>query len=246
MATTPPAPTATSPTPNIFFKSLAVAGKPQNNQNNLLQSNYNDLNLQSLGLPPLSSNPFGKAFNEGPSAALSSSLNIPDLSGMSSTPIGNGSAQNSQQNATQTQSNITSAFNAVQSLYDPMGGRPIAGSEDVKVKVDAYGRPFTTVSMTPTGSGGYESAADKANTNRLGQFQAKQVESQASSQAAASTPAAIQSEQNRQALIQSKISSIPQGASTTETQTPNGTNRMVSGSSGYAEALIPKKKQGMV
>jgi hypothetical protein len=35
-----------------------------------------------------------------------------------------------------------------------MGGRPIAGSEDVKVKVDAYGRPYTVVNMSARDSSG--------------------------------------------------------------------------------------------
>lgn len=239
MATIPP-----SPIPTPYYNSYATAGQSKNTKNNSLQSNYNELRLESIGLPPLSSNPYGQPFNEGQSSALSSLMNIPDLSGISSIPLGNESAQNSFGTADQKKSNINSAFDAVQSLYDPMGGRPIAGSEDVKVKVDAYGRPFTTVSMTPTGSGGYESAADKANTNRLGKFQEMQTASQASSLDAATTPAARQSYQNRQAYIQSKASTLPQGSSMTEQQTPNGISRTVSGASGYAEAFIPKKQQG--
>jgi hypothetical protein len=217
--------------------------------------NYSNLNIgvgtSSLTRSPQpSSNPFSNIFGgQDPSALLSNSMGIPQtfsLSGASATPLGNGSAQNSAQSAQTAQSNLQKAFNSVQSLYSPMGGRPIAGSEDVKVKADAYGRPFTTVSMTPTGSGGYQSAADLANTNRLGKFQDQQQASAASSAAAASTPAAMQSEQNRQALIQSKISSLPRGATATETQTGNGTTRTVTGPSGYAEAFIPKKKEELV
>jgi hypothetical protein len=86
-------------------------------------------------------------FGGPPSSNLSTSVG---LSGVSSTPLGNGSAQNSTQNAQKQQSSLQQAFNSVQALYSPMGGRPIGGSEDVRVKADAYGRPYTVVSMTPT------------------------------------------------------------------------------------------------
>lgn len=208
-----------------------------------------ELGITSITAPQLSSNPFASLFNQGPSSSLSSSLNIPEgvgLSQESSTPIGNGSAQNSAQSAMKEKSNLQKAFEGVQSLYDPMGGRPIAGSEGIRVRADAYGRPYTVVSMTPTGSGGYESAADLANTNRLGKFQDKQAASQASSLSAASTPAAIQSEKNRQQLIQSKISSMPKGASITEEKNQNGMTRTVTGPSGYAQAFIPKEEEEIV
>jgi hypothetical protein len=116
-----------------------------------------ELGITSITAPQLSSNPFASLFNQGPSSSLSSSLNIPEgvgLSQESSTPIGNGSAQNSAQSAQKEQSNLQKAFEGVQSLYDPMGGRPIAGSEDVKVKVDAYGRPYTVVNMSARDSSG--------------------------------------------------------------------------------------------
>jgi hypothetical protein len=75
-------------------------------------------------------------------------------------PLGNESAQNSQQSAKQKQSYLQQAFNSVQALYSPMGGRPIAGSEDVRVKSDAYGRPYTVVSMTPTDAQGRSQKAE--------------------------------------------------------------------------------------
>jgi hypothetical protein len=123
-----------------------------------------DLGIQSTLAPQLSSNPFSNIFGgQDPSSLLSSSMGIPQgvgMSGESSTPIGNGSAQNSAQSAMKEQSNLQKAFDGVQSLYSPMGGRPIAGSEDVKVKVDAYGRPYTVVSMTPTDSQGRSQKAE--------------------------------------------------------------------------------------
>jgi hypothetical protein len=129
--------------------------------NNPFFDNYSsmsrELGITSITAPQLSSNPFASLFNQGPSSSLSSSLNIPEgvgLSQESSTPIGNGSAQNSQQGADAKRNYLNDAFASVQSLYDPMGGRPIAGSEDVKVKVDAYGRPYTVVNMSARDSSG--------------------------------------------------------------------------------------------
>ena len=125
------------------------------------------LGLGSLNAPQLSSNPFGSILGD-PSSSLSSSMGIPQGVGMSgevSTPIGNGSAQNSAQSAMKEKSNLQKAFEGVQSLYDPMGGVPIRGSEDVRVKSDAYGRPYTVVSMTPTDSQG---RSQKAETMSFG------------------------------------------------------------------------------
>ena len=121
-------------------------------------NSFQDLGLKSLNSKPFNSQPFSQPFsqqfNEGPSSTLSTSLNIPEDLGMASMPLGNESAQNSAQSAQKQQSNLQKAFDDVQSLYSPMGGRPISGSEDVKVKVDAYGRPYTVVSMTPTDAQG--------------------------------------------------------------------------------------------
>jgi hypothetical protein len=135
-----------------YFDSLAIAKTAR------------DLDITSTITPQLSSNPFSNIFGgQDPSSILSSSMGIPQGVGMSSessTPIGNGSAQNSQQSAKQAQSNLQQAFNSVQALYSPMGGRPIAGSEDVRVKADAYGRPYTVVSMTPTDAQGKSQKAE--------------------------------------------------------------------------------------
>lgn len=105
----------------------------------------------------------GGIFGNPKSSTLSTGMNIPEnlgMSGDSSTPLGNESAQNSAQSAQKQQSNLQQAFEGVQSLYSPMGGRPIGGSEDVKVKVDAYGRPYTVVSMTPTDAQGKSQKAE--------------------------------------------------------------------------------------
>jgi hypothetical protein len=123
-----------------------------------------DLGITSLNTPQLSSTPLSNIFGgKDPSSLLSSSMGIPKgvgMSGDSSTPLGNGSAQNSAQSAQKQQSNLQKAFEGVQSLYSPMGGRPIGGSEDVRVKVDAYGRPYTVVSMTPTDAQGKSQKAE--------------------------------------------------------------------------------------
>jgi hypothetical protein len=112
-----------------------------------------NLGIYSLQAPQLSSNPFSNIYGgQEPSSSLSSSMGIPQgvgLSGEASIPLGNGSAQNSNQRAQKEQSNLQKAFAGVQSLYSPTGGRPIAGSEDVRVKSDVYGRPYTVVSISP-------------------------------------------------------------------------------------------------
>jgi hypothetical protein len=137
-----------------------------------------DLGINSLNTPQLSSNPFSNIFGgQDPSSLLSSSMGIPQGVGLSkeaSTPLGNRSAQNSAQSAIKEQSNLQKAYEGVQSLYSPMGGRPIAGSEDVKVKVDAYGRPYTVVSMTPTDAQG---KSQKAETLSFGISQEQKASS---------------------------------------------------------------------
>jgi len=148
---------ATTPPTNSFFNS------------------FQDFEFQSLNAKPLNSQPFLKPFNEEVSSTLSSGMGIPEnlgMSGDSSTPLGNESAQNSAQSAKSEQSNLQKAFEGVQSLYDPMGGRKIGGSEDVKVKVDAYGRPYTVVSMTPTDAQG---KSQKAETLSFGISQAQKA-----------------------------------------------------------------------
>ena len=68
----------------------------------------------------------------------------------SETPLGNESAQNTAQASKDKSNALMDAFKSVQDLYQPHGGRAIAGSEDIRVKSDVYGRPYTVVSMTPT------------------------------------------------------------------------------------------------
>lgn len=69
-------------------------------------------------------------------------------------PLSAANAQNANQRGKQQSNNLMEAYKSVQSLYEPMGGRAIAGSEGVRVKSDPYGRPYTTVRMTPTDSSG--------------------------------------------------------------------------------------------
>lgn len=70
----------------------------------------------------------------------------------SQTPVGTPSAQNVAQQSKQISNNLMDAYKAVQSFYEPTGGRAIAGSENIRVKSDIYGRPYTTVRMSPTES----------------------------------------------------------------------------------------------
>ena len=140
----------------------SAVGNPANEQGSF-PSNIGPTQINASPYAPLMSSLtstqdyLGGIFGNPKSSTLSTGMNIPEnlgMSGDSSTPIGNASAQNSAQSAQKQQSNLQKAFEGVQSLYSPMGGRPIGGSEDVKVKVDAYGRPYTVVSMTPTDAQG--------------------------------------------------------------------------------------------
>lgn len=70
----------------------------------------------------------------------------------SETPVGAKNAQNSYQIGKQRRNDLMDAYKAVQSFYEPMGGRAIAGSENIRVKSDIYGRPYTTVRVSPTES----------------------------------------------------------------------------------------------
>jgi hypothetical protein len=136
---------------NPYFNSLSL---PIGSQ---------DTGLPLLNTPKVDTSSLYQPFNQSPSSALSTGMQIPQnlgMSGESSMPLGNESAQNSQQSAKQKQSYLQQAFNSVQALYSPMGGRPIGGSEDVRVKSDAYGRPYTVVSMTPTDAQGKSQKAE--------------------------------------------------------------------------------------
>jgi len=68
----------------------------------------------------------------------------------SETPLTNEGAQNRNQQGKSDMNALMEAHKAVQSLYEPMGGTAIGGSENIRVKTDVYGRPYTTVRMTPT------------------------------------------------------------------------------------------------
>jgi hypothetical protein len=65
-------------------------------------------------------------------------------------------AQNSAQSSKERMGDLEGAYNSVQELYSSRGGRPIAGSEDIRVKSDAYGRPYTVVNVSARDSGGGE------------------------------------------------------------------------------------------
>jgi len=106
--------------------------------------------------------------------------------------------------------------------YDPISGASVGKIvPDWQAKSGELGKPLTP---------------------GLDAFKQAQVKSAKASAAAASTPAALQSQANRQAYLQSKASTLPKGATATEIQTPMGTQRTVSGPAGYAQAFIPKKK----
>jgi len=68
----------------------------------------------------------------------------------SSVPLTNEGAQNRNQQGKSDMNALMEAHKAVQSLYEPMGGTAIGGNENIRVKTDVYGRPYTTVRMTPT------------------------------------------------------------------------------------------------
>ena len=105
---------------------------------------------------------------------------------------------------------------------DPISGAPVGKiAPDFQAKTGELGSPYTP---------------------GLDAFKQAQIDSAKASAEAASTPAALQSQANRQAYIQSQISNLPKGATVEEIQTSKGTERTVSGPNGYAQAFIPKTK----
>jgi hypothetical protein len=64
-------------------------------------------------------------------------------------PLTNENAQNRVQQGKEDTNHLMNAFKAVQGIYEPRGGIAIGGSEDVRVKSDVYGRPYTTVRIAP-------------------------------------------------------------------------------------------------
>jgi hypothetical protein len=80
---------------------------------------------------------------------------MPESVGISSEgPIGNESAQNTAQAGKEKSNHLMEALKSVQSMYEPTGGIPLAGSEDIRVKRDVYGRPYTTVNVSARDSSG--------------------------------------------------------------------------------------------
>jgi hypothetical protein len=73
-----------------------------------------------------------------------------DMAALSQQPLGNVDAENTAQSSKKASNNLMEAYEAAQSTYDPRGGIKIRGSENIRVKSDAYGRPYTVVSMTPS------------------------------------------------------------------------------------------------
>ena len=117
---------------------------------------------------PLGYNALGKAIqssaggfsgNESPSILMSYGMGASspmqnyfaqNFNPSSESPLTNQNAQNRVQQGKADTNHLMDAFKAVQGLYEPRGGIAIGGSEDVRVKSDAYGRPYTTVRVSPT------------------------------------------------------------------------------------------------
>ena len=79
----------------------------------------------------------------------STPMPAPSAGAVTSTrPLDATNAQNTAQKAEQTSNSLMDAWSSIQSISRE--GMPVLGSPDLKVKRDAYGRPYTVVSMTPT------------------------------------------------------------------------------------------------
>lgn len=79
----------------------------------------------------------------------STPMPAPSAGAVTSTrPLDATNAQNTAQRAEQTSNSLMDAWSSIQSISRE--GMPVLGSPDLKVKRDAYGRPYTVVSMTPT------------------------------------------------------------------------------------------------
>lgn len=66
----------------------------------------------------------------------------------STRPLDATNAQNTAQRAQAGSNSLMDAWNTIQSMSRE--GMPVLGSPDLRVKRDAYGRPYTVVSMSPT------------------------------------------------------------------------------------------------
>jgi hypothetical protein len=79
----------------------------------------------------------------------STPMPAPSAGAVTSTrPLDATNAQNTNQRAEQTSNSLMDAWNSIQSMSRE--GMPVLGSPDLKVKRDAYGRPYTVVSTSPT------------------------------------------------------------------------------------------------
>ena len=174
-------------------------------------------------------------------------------------------AENANQKGTKDKNALVSSFEAVQELMK--GGQAIPAARGSAMEsafrpeqyssierdirgniIGASGRmQFDPISGAPVGKIAPDFKADTGGLGRpytpgLDALKQAQIDSAKASAEAASTPAALQAQANRQAYIQSKASNLPKGATATEVETPKGIQRTVSGPSGYAQAFIPKKK----
>lgn len=66
----------------------------------------------------------------------------------SSTPLGNGSAQNTAQRGEDESDYMQEALKSVMNMYQGNEGVPIKGSSNIRVRSDVYGRPYTTVNVS--------------------------------------------------------------------------------------------------
>jgi hypothetical protein len=90
---------------------------------------------------------------------------------------------------------------------------------------------------------GREAQNWKADTGGLGRPYTPGLDAFKAAQTGQVQEESEQSKVNRAAYIASKASQLPRGATATQTETPTGIQREVVGPSGYAKAMIPKKKK---
>jgi len=74
----------------------------------------------------------------------------PTTTTTSGKPLSTRDAQNTAQGAKDESNSMVKAMEAIQAMYTPHGGKPFEGSEEISVKRDIYGRPYTTFSTVPT------------------------------------------------------------------------------------------------
>ena len=123
-------------------------------------------NLQSIGLPVLDQykSPFGQ-YMEGsefmsPTNAMASGIGSqPSIFGFSSESPMAGDVTNTTQDASKTSGNLMQALESVNKFYKEgmkgmYEGIPAKGSEDIRLKLSAYGRPYTTVNVSARDASG--------------------------------------------------------------------------------------------